>query len=238
MRKIILILFLSLYTFLYSKGQTIIQLERRDGVYYLPCKVNGLSLRMVFDTGASAVIISLLEAKAMVQNGSLGENEILGPSHMQTASGDIIEGTYIIIRKIEIGNLILKNVKASVVYNLQAPLLLGQSVLSMLGKVSLNYSNNTMEIIPNLTLTGKAMKVFDVEQAQPMDGLFKYSTNLKEGMYNIPLYRFYDGSWAIVYRIPRYNDVHIIDDSNKYFAKVNVNGHLGYVLKMCLNPTY
>lgn len=69
-----------------------------------------------------------------VKNGYLSVNDIIGNQQFQTASGDIQVGTKIIIKKIEIGGLILQNVEASVVHNENAPLLLGQSALSKLGK--------------------------------------------------------------------------------------------------------
>ena len=115
--------------------------------FTVPCKVNGLPLKFIFDTGASSVKISQSEAIFMLKNGYLSENDIAGVQHFQTASGDIIEGTRIIIRKIEIGGMVLRNVEASVVHSDSAPLLLGQSVLSRLGKIQIDYNNSTLTII-------------------------------------------------------------------------------------------
>ena len=64
-----------------------------------------------------------------------------------TASGDIMVGAKIIIRKIEIGGLVLKNVEASIVPNNNAPLLLGQSVLNRLGRIEINFDASTLTII-------------------------------------------------------------------------------------------
>lgn len=43
-------------------SQTVIQMKRQGGVSIIPCKVNGLQLSFIFDTGASDVTISLTEA--------------------------------------------------------------------------------------------------------------------------------------------------------------------------------
>jgi predicted aspartyl protease len=43
-------------------SQTVIQMKREGGVSIIPCKVNGLQLSFIFDTGASDVSISLTEA--------------------------------------------------------------------------------------------------------------------------------------------------------------------------------
>ena len=105
-------------------NRKVIKLKRQaSNVYTIPCKVNGLSLNFIFDTGASAISISKSEAIFMLKNGYLSVNDIIGNQQFQTASGDIQVGTKIIIKKIEIGGLILQNVEASVVHNESAPLL-------------------------------------------------------------------------------------------------------------------
>ena len=129
-------------------NRKVIKLKRQaSNVYTIPCKVNGLSLNFIFDTGASAVSISKSEAIFMLKNGYLSVNDIIGNQQFQTANGDIQVGTKIIIKKIEIGGLILQNVEASVVHNENAPLLLGQSALSKLGKIEIDYNNSTLTII-------------------------------------------------------------------------------------------
>lgn len=131
-----------------SSNRTVIKLKKElSGIYTVPCKVNGLSLKFIFDTGASSVSISKSEAIFMLKNGYLSQNDIIGSQQFQTASGDILEGTRIIIRKIEVGGLVLRNVEASVVHSDNAPLLLGQSVLSRLGKIQIDYNSSTLTII-------------------------------------------------------------------------------------------
>lgn len=131
-----------------NSNRTVIKLKKElSGIYTVPCKVNGLSLKFIFDTGASSVSISKSEAIFMLKNGYLSQNDIIGSQQFQTASGDILEGTRIIIRKIEVGGLVLRNVEASVVHSDNAPLLLGQSVLSRLGKIQIDYNNSTLTII-------------------------------------------------------------------------------------------
>jgi clan AA aspartic protease (TIGR02281 family) len=128
----------------FSFSQTIVKMEKRNGVYYVPCKVNGLNLSFIFDTGAGDVSISLTEANFMIKNGQLKKEDILGTEYYRIANGDLAEGTKIIIRRLEIGGLILGNIEASIVHTLNAPLLLGQSVLQKLGKFSFDYANNTL----------------------------------------------------------------------------------------------
>lgn len=118
-----------------------------DGTYEIPCKVNNLNLNFIFDTGASDVSISSTEALFMLKNGYLLESDITGKERYLDANGNISEGTTIKIRKLEFEGLTLNNVDASIVHNLDAPLLLGQSAISRLGKIQIDPISGTLSII-------------------------------------------------------------------------------------------
>mgnify|MGYP001172883333 CR=1 FL=1 len=132
-----------------QNNKTKIKMEKKGGVYTMPCTVNGLRLNFIFDTGASNVSISLTEVLFMLKNGYLSNDDILGSEYYQIANGEITEGTKINLKQLTIGDIELYNVKAGVVHNLNAPLLLGQSALNKLGKIEFDYSNNTL-IIENV----------------------------------------------------------------------------------------
>jgi predicted aspartyl protease len=104
-------------------------------------------MNFIFDTGASDVSISLTEAMFMIKNGYLNESDIFGTEYYKIANGEIQEGTKIVIRELEFDGLILFNIEASVVHNLDAPLLLGQSAISLLGKIQIDYNKNTLTVI-------------------------------------------------------------------------------------------
>lgn len=183
--KIFLLLTLSLLVEL-SAGQTTIKMKRQGGVSLIPCKINGLELELIFDTGASDVSISLSEAASMIKNGNLTKRDILGTANYLTANGDVSEGIIININEIEIAGLKLKNVKASIVKNLKAPLLLGQNAISKLGRIELDLNNNTIIILngkgtydySTYSLTDKLDKYYKeysitkVEKSDNKDGLF------------------------------------------------------------------
>ena len=60
MKKAIIFLFLFIpFTVI---AQVTIQMQEENGVYKIPCEVNGLRMNFIFDTGASNVCISLREA--------------------------------------------------------------------------------------------------------------------------------------------------------------------------------
>lgn len=108
-------------------------MKYENGIYTIPCKVNGVPMKFIFDTGASDVSISLTEAKFLIKQGLLSDNDIKGKVRYKIANGDIEVGTKINLKEISIDGFILKNVEASIVNQLNAPLLLGQSAISKLG---------------------------------------------------------------------------------------------------------
>lgn len=124
---------------------TKVYMEQAGGVYLVPITVNGLDLKFIFDTGASNICISAAEAAVMVRQGQITEDDILGQQQFQDATGGISVGTIIRLKSVEIGGIVLHNVEANVVDNIQAPLLLGQTALSKFGKVTIDYNNNTIE---------------------------------------------------------------------------------------------
>lgn len=66
-----LFLSLSLISFIPCYSQTKIPLQKVGSLYYIPCKVNGLNMKFIFDSGASNVTISLTEALFMLKNNYL-----------------------------------------------------------------------------------------------------------------------------------------------------------------------
>ena len=116
------------------------------GTFEIPCDINGLPLQMIFDTGASDVTISSVEANFMFKNGYLVEKDIKGKRYYQVANGQINEGTVITLREVKIGDAVLHNVDASVVKSQKAPLLLGQSAMERFGTITIDNQNNKLII--------------------------------------------------------------------------------------------
>ena len=116
------------------------------GTFEVPCQINGLPLKMIFDTGASDVSISSVEANFMLKNDYLSENDIKGKRYYQTASGQISPGAVITLREVRLGDAVLKNVEASVVNSQNAPLLFGQSAMERFGTITIDNENNKLII--------------------------------------------------------------------------------------------
>lgn len=123
-----------------------IPFTQESGVCKVKCAINGLPLHFIFDTGATDVSISSVEATFMAKNDFLSSSDIVGKQNYQTADGNITEGTVINLKDVKLGSLHLNNIKASVVRNQAAPLLLGQSVLSKLGKIEIDNTKKVLRI--------------------------------------------------------------------------------------------
>lgn len=120
--------------------------RKAGGTFNVDCSVNGLALNMIFDTGASDVSISKVEADFMLKNNYLSKTDIKGKQYYQTADGGISEGTVITLKEVRIGDAILHNVDASVVKSQKAPLLLGESVLQKFGTFTVDNINSKLII--------------------------------------------------------------------------------------------
>ena len=126
-----------------------IPFTKSGGVTKVDCTINNLPLNFIFDTGASDVTISQVEANFMYKNGYLDARDVVGKKTYQVATGAIAVGTTIILKEIEFGGLILRDVRASVVETQNAPLLLGQTVLQRLGKIEIDNTQRILKITTN-----------------------------------------------------------------------------------------
>ena len=126
-----------------------IPFTKSGGVTKVDCTINNLPLNFIFDTGASDVTISQVEANFMYKNGYLDSRDIVGKKTYQVATGAIAVGTTIILKEIKFGGLILRDVRASVVESQNAPLLLGQTILQRLGKIEIDNTQRILKITTN-----------------------------------------------------------------------------------------
>lgn len=191
MKKLIIFITLIISTICHSAtilSQDRIEMRKEhSGVYTLPCEVNGLKLRFILDTGASVVSLSLTEASFMLKNGYLKDSDITGTANIQTADGKIAENYTVNLRELKIGPMVLNNVEAVVSSGIDAPLLLGQSVLDKLGHWSIkddslilndydtqtDLDTNTLEkYCEQLNSNGKIKELLDMLQSYPV-GAYK-----------------------------------------------------------------
>ncbi len=132
-----------------TKEETVTEIafqRKSGGTFEIPCDINGLPLQMIFDTGASDVTISSVEANFMLKNGYLSNKDVKGKKYYQIANGQLSEGTVITLREVRLGDAVLRNVDASVVNSQKAPLLLGQSAMERFGTITIDNIGNKLII--------------------------------------------------------------------------------------------
>ena len=123
-------------------SETELKMENENGVKYVWIKINGILLRFIFDTGASDISISPAEVAVLYRQGTLKKEDILDVEYFRDATGRVSAGTKINLREVQIGNKKLQNVSATVMNNINAPLLLGQSVLERFGSIEILNEKN------------------------------------------------------------------------------------------------
>lgn len=126
-------------------AQVTITMEQDGGVYKVPCIVNGAKMKFIFDTGAANVCLSESMADYLLDNDYISKDDILGTGTSQVADGRIVDHVKINLKDIEIGGLHIKDVEAIVVKGQRAPLLLGQSAIQKIGRVSIEGNKLTID---------------------------------------------------------------------------------------------
>lgn len=139
-KRITLLFLMLVFLNVQSSAEERIKMTFESGVYTVPCEVNGLKLRFVFDTGASDVHLSLIEAAFMLKNGYISPDDFLGTDSYSMADGSIAENAIVNLKEIRIGHVTLRDVRACVSSHIDASLLLGQSAIQKLGKYSIDGS--------------------------------------------------------------------------------------------------
>ena len=214
-----------------ASSQTVVHMEESGGVYVMPCEINGLPLEFIFDTGASDVSISMTEALFMLKHGYISESDLGESEYYSIANGDLVEGTELILCEVKVGDVVIHDVKASIMHEMTAPLLLGQSVLSRLGKISFNYSDNTLTIDEENQVgyysNNEAMAFHESDSGgyEP----YKYVSYFAKGVWDgFPLRKKPRFRSEQIYACPRDSKIYVIDNSGPYF-RVNIDGYIGYV---------
>jgi aspartyl protease family protein len=98
----------------------------RDGHVYTEVSVNGAAIRMIVDTGATDVVLTMHDAAA----AGLAVSQLAFTGHSNTANG-VTRVAPVTLRTVRIGQLEIADIRAAVVEHLDVSLL-GQTFLSRL----------------------------------------------------------------------------------------------------------
>lgn len=133
-----------------QKNTTDIKLKKQNGIYEVPVELNGvLKIDFIFDSGASDVSISPDIALTLIKTGTIVEGDWLPGAYYSFADGSSAKSRRFTLKSVKIGDKIVYDVVCSISNSLDAPMLLGQSVLSKFGKYSFDYKTEKLEIETN-----------------------------------------------------------------------------------------
>ena len=111
-------------------GELVLQ-RRSDGHFYADVKVNGATINMVVDTGASGIALSKEDATRAGIATSIGMNEDIGEGAGGTVYGDVVR-----IDRVQLGDVEQEDVSAVVLKGGEMSLL-GQSFLREFASVAI-----------------------------------------------------------------------------------------------------
>lgn len=126
-----------------SVREHVIKMDRmRDGIYEVPLKLNDLAeYKFMLDTGCAESTIPAHVFYHMVVSGVVSTDDMLASRDFRLADGSIVTCERFVLRKMVIGDIVLRDVSMSITKN-GSPLLLGQNVLSRFGFVEIDYSKD------------------------------------------------------------------------------------------------
>ena len=126
-------------------GIITVPFEEIGGVKYVDVKVNGIGIKMIFDTGASTTLISLAEARYLWDKNLLTQDDIIKKEQYTVADGSICEGLLVNLKEVVIGDqIVCRDVLASVTNTTQSPLLLGNEVIDRVASISIDNEAKTI----------------------------------------------------------------------------------------------
>lgn len=131
----------------YTTSKTEVKLKKTGGVYEVPVELNGvLKIDFIFDSGASDVSISPDVALTLIKTGTIQEKDWLPGAYYKFADGTTAKSMRFKLKSVKIGDKVVYDVTCSISNSLDAPMLLGQSVLSKFGSYTFDYKNGKLII--------------------------------------------------------------------------------------------
>lgn len=113
----------------------VVKVKKNGSLFFVPVQINDvLKIDFIFDSGASDVSISPDVALTLIKTGTIKKEDWLEGAYYKFADGSIAKSKRFKLSSIKIGNKVIKNVTCSISNSIDAPMLLGQSVLSKFGK--------------------------------------------------------------------------------------------------------
>ncbi len=126
---------------------TIDLVESASGVFLVDVTINGSQVdTYILDSGASLICINWEVWSAMKAKGLASDADVIGKTNSTIADGSVVTNYLVQLEEVAVGDYVFKDVQCVLSPNSHAPLLLGQNVLSRLGKFVIDYGNSKIVI--------------------------------------------------------------------------------------------
>lgn len=122
-----------------------ISLTEKNGTFLINVRFKSFSIPFVLDSGAAEISISSTLEKRLLQYGIITKNNYLSDGLYRVADGRIVSQRRVLLKKVQVGDFIVKNVAASIGGE-DTPLLLGKNFLDKFSNWSINNSDSTLEL--------------------------------------------------------------------------------------------
>ncbi len=120
--------------------------DLQTGLNYVKASISGMDKSFIFDTGASSIVINSAVFAELLKAKKINSQDIIGTGASVVANGATVTVKVLRVRNFKIGNFLIPQIEVVVMPDPQAPLLIGQSVFSQFGKITIDNAQNTITL--------------------------------------------------------------------------------------------
>lgn len=123
-----------------------IPLVGAGGTLLVPVRIDGtITLDFVVDSGAADVSLPADVVLTLWRAGKIGSGDFIGDKEYVLADGSTLKSANFVLRRLQVGDLVIQDVTASI-GSVESPPLLGQSFLSRLGSWSIDNTRHVLRL--------------------------------------------------------------------------------------------
>ncbi len=151
-------------------AQTVIKLNpESDGIYTLDATLNGVGIRTYYAEENWFASVSSTTYLFLYENGYIAPEDINGMTVTKMPDGSTVKAGSFIIRKLQIGNVIVKDLPAFVIKKQNVPLVVGSSTFDRFGEIVL--SGNELLIYDGIERADRTQPEQESPQISYLDSL-------------------------------------------------------------------